>query len=122
MRKVGSLAALSVFCAALLVLAACKADDGADSRTQTAIPPPSATTKGTTPAQQPKHAESNAQRISIAEARAAFERGEAIFVDVRSEMAYKGGHIKGAVVIPENDILARAEELPRDKMIITYCA
>jgi 3-mercaptopyruvate sulfurtransferase SseA len=62
------------------------------------------------------------RRITPAEARTAFERGRAIIVDVRGEDSYKAGHIKGARWINLNDIGSRAGELPRDKMIITYCS
>jgi rhodanese-related sulfurtransferase len=61
-------------------------------------------------------------RISVAEAHEAFKNGKAIFVDVRTEPAYKAGHIKGAVLIPLNEITARAGELPKDKTIILYCS
>ena len=59
-------------------------------------------------------------RITVAEAREAFEKGKAIIVDVRSESAYHAGHILGARWMP--DIASRIKELPRDKMIITYCS
>ena len=62
------------------------------------------------------------RRITPAEAREAVERGRAVIVDVRGEDSYKAGHIKGARWIPLNDLGARAGELPRDKMIITYCS
>ena len=62
------------------------------------------------------------RRIAPAEAREALEKGKAIIVDVRGEDAYNAGHVKGARLIPLNDILARIAELPRDKMIITYCS
>jgi 3-mercaptopyruvate sulfurtransferase SseA len=62
------------------------------------------------------------RRITPAEARAAALQGKAIIVDVRGEDSYNAGHIKGARWINLNDIGARASELPRDKMIITYCS
>ena len=62
------------------------------------------------------------RRISIAKAHAAFESGKAVIVDVRTESAYRAGHIKGAQLIPLNEIGARSSELPRDKTIILYCS
>ena len=62
------------------------------------------------------------RRITPAEARAAVRQGKAVIVDVRGEDSYKAGRIKNARWINLNDIGARAGELPRDKMIITYCA
>ena len=63
-----------------------------------------------------------ARRITPAEARAALDKGEAIIVDVRGESSYEAGHVKGARLIPYSDLVARIDELPRDKMIITYCS
>ncbi len=62
------------------------------------------------------------RRVTPAEALAAVEKGQAVIVDVRGEDSFKAGHIKGALWIPLNDIAARADELPRGKMIITYCS
>ena len=62
------------------------------------------------------------RRITPEEARAAVLRGKAIIVDVRGEASYNAGHVKGASSIPLNDIAQRMRELPRDKMIITYCS
>src|SRR5437870_2646150 len=62
------------------------------------------------------------RRITPAEARQALDSGKAIIVDVRDEASYKFGHAKGALWIPVNEIESRTKELPRDKMIITYCS
>ncbi|HJU55007.1 MAG TPA: rhodanese-like domain-containing protein [Pyrinomonadaceae bacterium] len=62
------------------------------------------------------------RRVTPAEARAAVEKGQAVIVDVRGEDSFKAGHVKGALWIPLNDIASRAGELPRGKMIITYCS
>jgi 3-mercaptopyruvate sulfurtransferase SseA len=62
------------------------------------------------------------RRVTPAEARAAVGKGQAVIVDVRGEDSFKAGHIKGALWIPVNDIASRAGELPRGKMIITYCS
>ncbi len=63
-----------------------------------------------------------ARRITIEELRAALQRNEAVVVDVRSETPYQDGHIRGAILIPEGQIAERASELPRNKMIVTYCS
>ena len=62
------------------------------------------------------------RRITPAEAREAFAQGKAIIVDVRGESSYNAGHVKGARWIIVDEIGSRASELPRDKMIITYCS
>lgn len=82
-----------------------------------ATPPPVGTPRGHDHA-----AETAVARIGIAEAEAAVKKGDAILLDVRDAAAYKAGHIKGAISLPEAEIPARFSTLPRDKKIITYCA
>lgn len=53
-----------------------------------------------------------ARRIGGAEAREAVAKGNAVLIDVRA---------KGAKSIPLNELLTRLSELPKDKLIITYC-
>ena len=62
------------------------------------------------------------RRITPAELQAALARGEAVVVDVRNQEMYDRGHIQGTRLIPYSDIGGRAGELPRDKMIVTYCS
>lgn len=63
-----------------------------------------------------------ARRITPAEVQELLDKGEVILVDVRTEAAYRAGHIKGAWLIPAAEIASRVDELPRDKLIATYCA
>lgn len=62
-------------------------------------------------------------RVTAEEAKAAFDSGAAVIVDVRSQEAYDIGHIAGALLIPlgefETDI--SNIDLPKDQWIITYC-
>ncbi len=48
---------------------------------------------------------------------------EYVIIDARTDSEYAEGHIEGAIVIPEYDIEARAEELIPDKdtLILVYC-
>lgn len=62
-----------------------------------------------------------APRVTGEEARKALAKGEAVLVDVRSKEAYETGHAKGAVSLPLSDLSARMGELPKDKLVITYC-
>ncbi len=62
-----------------------------------------------------------ARRITPKEVRVALQKRRAILIDVRSEESYKSGHIKGARSIPAGEILSHVNELPRNKMIVTYC-
>ena len=63
-----------------------------------------------------------ARRIKPEEVRELLKKHETVLIDVRGEAAYKAGHVKGALNIPAGEILNRAKELPRDKMIATYCS
>jgi hypothetical protein len=62
------------------------------------------------------------RRVTVEELRAALEKGTAVVIDVRSEEQYKAGHIKGALWIQGNQITERTKELPKDKLIVTYCS
>ena len=62
------------------------------------------------------------RRVTTVELRDALASGEAIVIDVRSEAAFKEGHIKGARFIPFSEIAGKIDELPKDKLIVTYCS
>ena len=50
------------------------------------------------------------------------DRGEDfILLDVRTEMEYQSGHIKGSQHIPLDKLASRVHELNKSKEIITYC-
>jgi 3-mercaptopyruvate sulfurtransferase SseA len=134
MRKAILILALAL--PAALYLAACGPTDDAGNRnagtatnraatnTTTTTPPPATTTKppvAATDSQATPGADAP-RRITVAEARAAFEKGEAIFVDVRGEDAYRQGHIRGALSVPPGTAAQHANKLPKNKLIITYCA
>lgn len=61
------------------------------------------------------------ERISLADAKAAFDSGKAIFLDVRDVNSYAAAHIPGAVLIPLNDLATRLAELDQAAWIISYC-
>jgi rhodanese-related sulfurtransferase len=63
-----------------------------------------------------------ARRVTPAEVKDEVARNNVLIIDVRGEAAYKQGHIKGAIQIPATEILAHVDELPRNKLIATYCA
>ena len=65
--------------------------------------------------------EETARRISAAEARQALAQGKAVLVDVRPKEAYDASHAQGAISLPLSDLGSRAGELPKDKLVITYC-
>lgn len=47
--------------------------------------------------------------------------GDALVLDVRPEPEYAGGHLRGAVHIPLEELAARFAELPRDREVVAYC-
>ncbi len=49
-------------------------------------------------------------------------RPEAVIVDVRNTDEAGAGMIKGAKNIPDENIVDRASELPKDKVIVTHCS
>ena len=59
-------------------------------------------------------------RVSVEEARQAYESGDAVIVDVRDREYYDQEHISGALSIPLADIQDRMTELDPSKWIITY--
>lgn len=49
------------------------------------------------------------------------QRG-AQFIDVRSRQEYQGGHIKGSVNIPLDQLAGSLAKIKKDKPVITCCA
>jgi predicted sulfurtransferase len=60
-------------------------------------------------------------RIEATDAKKLVDKGDAILVDVRSRAAWDMGHIQGAWHIPGEELAARLSQLPKNKLIITYC-
>ena len=60
-------------------------------------------------------------RVSPPEAQQRLEQGQAVLVDVRGKALYDAAHAAGAISIPEAEMGARLNELPRDQEIILYC-
>ena len=103
----------AAFILALGALVACNSKEGALSQ----LPK--------LPAQAPQQVSpppaDNAKRVTAQEAYEIYKKGNVVVIDTRNEVAFKESHIKGAILIPAGDILSKVDELPRDKMIITYC-
>ena len=64
------------------------------------------------------------ERIPLEEFKNMFDSGvDMVIVDTRGINFYLEGHIPGAISMRYSDeIRARNQELPRDKMIILYCS
>jgi len=63
-----------------------------------------------------------ARRVTVAELKDLLDKDEAVVIDVRNEASYNAGHIKGSKLIPEAEIVNHLDELPRNKLIVTYCS
>lgn len=101
-----------------------------NSATATTKPAPPATTvapKPATPVQpaSPTTAPTpvdDAPRISLADAKKAFDDRSAIFVDTHSKQTYDADHIAGAINMTTAEIGMAADKLPKGKKIIAYCS
>ena len=119
MRSLISKAAALAMCVSALV--ACSPQDGSAPAAKSA-PATNGNTTAQTAKPTPGQNAEETRRISIEESQSAIAAGSAVVVDVRDEAAYKASHVKGAKSIPLAQFNERAGELPKDKLIITYCA
>ncbi|MDZ7836671.1 MAG: rhodanese-like domain-containing protein [Actinomycetota bacterium] len=46
---------------------------------------------------------------------------EYLFIEVRTEGEFSGGHIQGALNIPVSKIQDSIDQLPRDRFLVVYC-
>jgi 3-mercaptopyruvate sulfurtransferase SseA len=60
-------------------------------------------------------------RVELTNAKAAFDTGKAVFVDVRDQAYFENGHIPGAQSIPLDQLEQRLNELNPNDWIILYC-
>ncbi|HKQ53571.1 MAG TPA: rhodanese-like domain-containing protein [Pyrinomonadaceae bacterium] len=93
-----------------LSLAACHTRSAGDARTNERAEGPAAAPSD------------GVRRVTVKELSEALEKGEAVAVDVRGSVDYDLGHIKGARSVALGLVAVQAKELPRDKLIVTYCA
>ncbi len=62
-----------------------------------------------------------ARRITAEELHKLWDKKDVLIIDTRGEPDFKAGHIPGAVSVPANEVAAKIDELPRNKMIVAYC-
>ena len=120
MRLLLSSAVASGLCAVLLVAAACNPE--AYNQQANKAAPAAGSGVATAPPAVPVQPPDNVRRITVDELQQALAAHQAVLVDVRNDVAYKNGHIKGALLIPATEIDKHLAELPKDKLIVTYCA
>jgi hypothetical protein len=75
----------------------------------------------TSPARQEAEVDDGVARVSVGDAKAAYDLQQAVFVDVRDRAFYQENHIPGALSIPLNELEGRLGELDPADWIITYC-
>lgn len=109
----------SVVVMALVALAGCNSNDKVAKNANAPGTANAGKGTGTPPAPAPSD---GARRVTTVELQDALNKGEAIVLDVRNDAAYKMGHIKGARLLPVTEVTQHLSELPRDKMIVTYCS
>jgi predicted sulfurtransferase len=114
---------------ALLFAAACssvqsnannQANSDANSNANTRLTRRSLET-GPQPADAEGHAD-DVKRVTTAELETLMKEGKVLVVDVRNKAMFDAGHIRGAKLIPVGEVANRANELPKDKTIVTYCS
>lgn len=60
-------------------------------------------------------------RITVKDAKALFDKGDAKFIDVRQAQFYTTEHIKGAINVPQADAGKRLADIPKTGNVIVYC-
>lgn len=111
MRFIVSCLALAVL--ALGILTACNSAEWKHAQTSPVAPAP------VTNAPPPSD---GARRVTVAELKDLLDHDQAVVIDVRNQSSYDAAHIRGAKLIPEAEIINHLDELPRNKLIVTYCS
>jgi len=117
MRKLSLCAALAAVAAAALLLAGCKAEDSPGGPRAAAKAPAAANAGAAGP-----QGDRSVRHVKPDELLKMLESGEAVAVDVRVKPEYDREHIKGSLSIPRNELPSRFGELPKDKLVVFYCA
>jgi 3-mercaptopyruvate sulfurtransferase SseA len=106
---------ISVVAFAVLVGGVLTACNSAEWKAKTSPPATRAQTAAPAPSD-------GARRVTVAELKDMLARNEAVVIDVRNQASYDIGHIKGARLIPEAEVANHVDELPKNKLIVTYCS
>ncbi len=105
-----------VLLSAMVLLAACAWTPRLAASTQPSVYMPSASPSATAPA-----AAAQVRSISPADAKARLDSGEEIILlDVRTAEEYLSGHITGSILLPLDELDAKADETLKDKNAIIY--
>ena len=112
MRPIISFFVLAVF--ALGVLTAC---NSAEWKAAKAVPP-----GPPTGAQPPTVQADGVRRVTVTELKDLLAKNEAVVIDVRNQASYDVSHIRGSRLIPEAEVVSHIDELPTNKLVVTYCS
>jgi len=74
------------------------------------------------PTAAPKSDGEDAPRISLADAKKAFDDGTATFIDTHPKANFDAGHIPGAINVTVQDLETKFSSIPKGKRIIAYCS
>ena len=110
MRHIISFSAVALL--ALAVLTACNSSDLKSGRASSGAPAAPAA---------PANAD-GVRRVTVHELQELIAKNEVVVLDVRNQASYDAGHVKGARLIPEAEVVNHLSELPKDKLIVTYCS
>lgn len=59
--------------------------------------------------------------VSLDELESMIKNENVLLLDVRPSIEYEFGHIKGAISVPMNELIAKLKNITKDKEIIAYC-
>lgn len=62
------------------------------------------------------------KNIASPQAKALLDQGAVFLIDVRTPEEFRQAHVKGAVLIPLDQVEKRLGELPKNRPILVYCA
>ncbi len=116
MLIIGSL--LIIMVGTLLILSAIPAGGPAASGPQTA---PQAAAPSAAPTTSAEASFPEIARVTLGNAKAAYDLKQATFVDVRDADSYGNSHIPNAKSIPLAELESRLGELDPNAWILTYC-
>lgn len=111
---------LSALLVTIAVIVGCNSTNRPATNTSVSSASPGAPTSDSP--QVPTVNADGVRRITIVELRDLLAKNEAVVVDVRNEASYKQGHIPGSKLIPLAEVVNKVNELPKNKLIVTYCA
>lgn len=66
--------------------------------------------------------EADVPRMSLADAKKAYDAGTAVIIDARPEATYNEEHIAGAINIPYGQQDQMMDRVPKGKKLIIYCS